>query len=149
MADEIQTFLGTGWGFPPSFDKAAKNVKMVADIIDIAESIHIILATIPGERLMQPQFGCSLIRTVFEQTDSNLVTSLSHLIYHALLDFEPRIVFLGIEVLDLNGLNGILSIRVDYSIIITNTRHNIVFPFYLIEGTNLSSTDFKNNLANE
>ena len=140
MADDIQTFLGTGWGFPPSFDKGTKNVKMVADIKDIAESIHIILATIPGERLMQPEFGCALNRMAFEQIDSNLITALNHVIYHALLNFEPRVVFLSLQVLDTNELNGILSIRVDYTVIITNTRHNIVFPFYLIEGTNLSGS---------
>lgn len=111
---------------------------MVSDTEDIAESIRIILSTIPGERLMQPKFGCNLRKLVFEKIDTTLIARLNHLIYHALLDFEPRINFLEAEIIDRDELNGILQIQVNYSIILTNTRHNIVFPFYLLEGTNIA-----------
>jgi phage baseplate assembly protein W len=87
---------------------------------------------------MQPEFGCNLKKLVFEKIDSSLIAELNHLIYHALLDFEPRINFLTAEIINRNELDGILHIQVNYSIIITNTRHNIVFPFYLLEGTNIS-----------
>ncbi|HEX5555520.1 MAG TPA: GPW/gp25 family protein [Chitinophagaceae bacterium] len=137
MEPEIKSFLGTGWAFPPAFDKANHHVRTASDARDIEQSIRIILSTTPGERLMQPEFGCALKRLVFEKIDSALVAELNHLVYRALLDFEPRVNFLAAEVIGRNDLNGILHIRVDYSIIITNTRHNIVFPFYLLEGTNL------------
>jgi phage baseplate assembly protein W len=138
MEPLIQSFLGTGWSFPPAFDKINHRVLMVSDTEDIAESIRIILSTTPGERLMQPKFGCNLKKLVFESIDTTLIAKLNHLIYHALLDFEPRINFLAAEIIDRDELNGILHIQVNYSIIITNTRHNIVFPFYLLEGTNIS-----------
>lgn len=132
------SFLGTGWGFPPAFDKVNHHVRMVSNQEDIAESIRIILSTTPGERLMQPEFGCNLKKLVFEKIDSTFVAELNHLIYYALLNFEPRINFLAAEILRRDELNGILHIKVDYFVIITNTRHNIVFPFYLSEGTNIS-----------
>lgn len=138
MEPLIQSFLGTGWSFPPAFDKINHRVRVVSDAEDIAESIRIILSTTPGERLMQPKFGCNLKKLVFERIDTTLVARLNHLIYHALLDFEPRINFLTAEIVDRNELEGILHIQVNYSIILTNTRHNIVFPFYLLEGTNIS-----------
>lgn len=138
MEPLIQSFLGTGWSFPPAFDKINHRVRMVSDTEDIAESIRIILSTIPGERLMQPKFGCNLRKLVFEKIDTTLIARLNHLIYHALLDFEPRINFLEAEIIDRDELNGILQIQVNYSIILTNTRHNIVFPFYLLEGTNIA-----------
>ncbi|TAM96938.1 MAG: hypothetical protein EPN39_12525 [Chitinophagaceae bacterium] len=138
MEPLIQSFLGTGWSFPPAFDKINHRVLMVSDTEDIAESIRIILSTTPGERLMQPKFGCNLKKLVFESIDTTLIAKLNHLIYHALLDFEPRINFLAAEIIDRDELNGILHIQVNYSIILTNTRHNIVFPFYLLEGTNIS-----------
>ncbi|MGH2643247.1 MAG: GPW/gp25 family protein [Chitinophagaceae bacterium] len=137
MDSVIHSFLGTGWGFPPAFDKTNHHVRMVSDAEDIAESIRIILSTIPGERLMQPEFGCHLKRLVFEKVDSTLIAELSHMIYHALLEFEPRVNFISVEVIEQDELEGILQIQVNYSIIITNTRHNIVFPFYLMEGTNI------------
>jgi len=140
MVDELQSFLGTGWSFPPTFDKVGYGVRMSSDLVDIEESLRLILGTIPGERIMQPEFGCDLRRMVFERIDSNLIATLNHVIYHALLNFEPRVNFLGLEVVDRNDVDGILKIKVDYTVIITNTRHNIVFPFYLIEGTNLAES---------
>ena len=137
--DEVSSFLGTGWSFPPSFNKTDNAVEMVSDINDIEESIKIILSTTPGERLMQPEFGCDLKRLVFEKIDSTLSANLDHLIYHALLNFEPRITFLSTEILDQNDSNGLLHVKINFKVIITNSRHNIVFPFYLIEGTNVSS----------
>ena len=137
--EEVKSFLGTGWSFPPVFNKSDHSVSIVSDITDIEESIRIILSTTPGERIMQPEFGCDLKRLVFEKIDSTLIASLDHLIYHALLNFEPRITFLSTEVLEQNDGNGLLHINIHYKVIITNSRHNIVFPYYLIEGTNVSS----------
>ena len=138
--NEVTSFLGTGWSFPPDFNRVDNSVQMVSDISDIEDSIRIILSTTPGERIMQPEFGCDLKRLVFETIDSTLLASLDHLIYHALLNFEPRITFLNTEILNLESQNGQLLIQINFKVIITNSRHNIVFPFYLLEGTNVSST---------
>ena len=137
MVTEIKSFLGTGWTFPPTFDKLSFSNAMSSNETDIHESLLIILSTTPGERLMQPEFGCDLKRLVFEKIDSSLINNLNDIIYYALLRFEPRINFESVEILNRNELDGILHIVVNYSIIITNTRHNIVFPFYLLEGTNV------------
>lgn len=137
--NEVKSFLGTGWSFPPDFNRVDNSVQMVSDINDIEESIRIILSTTPGERIMQPEFGCDLKRLVFETIDSTLIASLDHLIYHALLNFEPRITFINTEVLNMETMSGQLMIRINFKVISTNSRHNIVFPFYLLEGTNVSS----------
>lgn len=138
MAKEIQSFLGTGWSFPPSFDKLDASVEMVSDVTDIEESIRIILSTIPGERLMQPDFGCDIKKLVFEIADTWLVSELNHIIYHALLQYEPRINFIGLTVADRSQQAGVLYVQLTYTIIATNTRHNMVYPFYYQEGTNIS-----------
>ena len=137
MVTEIKSFLGTGWTFPPAFDKLSFSNAMSSNETDIHESLLIILSTTPGERLMQTEFGCDLKRLVFEKIDSSLINNLNDIIYYALLRFEPRINFESVEILNRNELDGILHIVVNYTIIITNTRHNIVFPFYLLEGTNV------------
>lgn len=139
MATNKLSFLGTGWSFPVCFDPLGHEIRMVSDQVDIEESIRIILGTLPGERVMQPTFGCNLRRLVFETVDARLVTEINHLVYNALLDFEPRVNFLGAEVLDRSVLSGLVRLRIDYSIIVTNTRHNMVYPFYFTEGTNLSA----------
>jgi len=139
MADELRSFLGTGWSFPPTFTKSPEMVRMVSDVEDIKQSLFIILGTIPGERLMRPEFGCDLKRLVFEINDSTLIASFNHMIYHGLLNFEPRVNFIDAVIVNRDELDGVLHIQVNFDIITTNTRHNIVFPFYLQgEGTNVS-----------
>jgi len=138
MEIKLHSFLGTGWSFPPTFDKSMRHVQLVSDEEDIKQSIHIILSTEPGERFMQPAFGCGLRKFVFEKLDSTFIAGINHAIYHALLNFEPRINFIDAVVINREDADGILLIEINYTIIITNTRHNIVFPFYILEGTNIS-----------
>lgn len=140
MADEVRSFLGTGWSFPPTFVKNSPQVQMQSEEKDIYESIFILLSTTPGERIMQPEFGCDLKRLAFEINDSTLIATIDHLIYHALLNFEPRVNYIDTRIIDRNELDGVLHLEVNFTIITTNTRHNIVYPFYLQgEGTNVSA----------
>jgi len=135
----INSFLGTGWSFPPAFDKAGGSAVMSHTVTDIEESIRIILGTVPGERMMEPKFGCNLHRLVFEKVDSEMITEISDLVEHALLDFEPRVNFESLDVLLRDDAHGILHLQIHYTIITTNTRHNMVYPFYFLEGTNIVS----------
>ena len=136
---EIHSFLGRGWAFPPSFDKAGRTLLMSYAIEDIEESIRIILGTTPGERMMQPGFGCNLKKLVFEKADSTLIAEINHLIYHALLEYEPRVIYIDTDVVYRNDMEGFLQLRLHYQVISTNTRHNMVYPFYFLEGTNITS----------
>lgn len=135
MIKGIKSFLGTGWGFPPRFNKLTHSVDMVSDLEDIAQSIRIIMGTYPGERIMQPKFGCYFRDWVFENIDGELLLKINEEIARALLNFEPRVNFINSEVVSRDEYNGLLLIRINYTVIITNTRHNIVFPFYYNEGT--------------
>ena len=56
----MASFYGTGWSFPPAFDNTLSGVQMVSDMVDIQESLQILLSTRPGERIMQPNYGCDL-----------------------------------------------------------------------------------------
>lgn len=134
---EIQSFLGTGWSFPPRFDKVGRTAIMVSDLADIEESIRIILSTMPGERLMQPEFGCDIRKLVFEKYASSLMGELKHMIYYALLYYEPRVKNVDVTLLSRNEPEGLLYLQLEFTVIVTNTRHNMVYPFYFLEGTSL------------
>jgi phage baseplate assembly protein W len=137
MENSEKAFLGNGWAFPPSFDIEKKTVRMVSEEEDIRQSILIILRTIPGERVMSPNFGCGIIKRVFETTDATSLSILRDLIYDSLLFFEPRIKSEDIHIVPDKKILGKLLIHISFKIIITNTRNNMVFPFYAKEGTNL------------
>ncbi len=138
MQKDLISFLGNGWSFPPAFHKFSQSVQMVSAIEDIKESIRIILDTFPGERIMQPEFGCYIRRLVFERNGESLLVKINEVIYRALLNFEPRVKFINAEIMEQDFESGLLRISIHFSVIITNTRHNIVYPFYFSEGTNVS-----------
>ncbi|MCB1947899.1 GPW/gp25 family protein [Nitrosomonas sp.] len=134
-----KSFLGTGWAFPPQFSQNG-TVKRVTAEDDIRESLYILLSTNPGERTMQPTYGCGLKAHVFEEIDEAEITVITDLIRRAILFFEPRIIVERIDVDTENEndrLNGLIKIQITYIVRSTNNRHNIVYPFYFTEGTNV------------
>jgi len=131
--NEENSFLGKGWSFPPTFDNAGGEVLMLKGEDDIQSSLQVLLATKLGERVMQPLFGCNLDAMVFELLDTTLKTEMKNLIERAILFFEPRINIDKIDIDSQNDLNGVVIITVNYVVRSTNTRGNLVFPFYLSE----------------
>ncbi len=125
-------FLGTGWGFPPTFLPGSHTVRLVSDVEDIRESLGILLTTSLGERLMHPTYGCDLRRYLFEPVDTTLATRIRDLVETAILYHEPRIRPECVTLED-RTTEGLLLIHVEYVIRSTNSRHNFVFPFYKAE----------------
>jgi phage baseplate assembly protein W len=134
MADD--SFLGTGWGFPPEFDPLARKSRMVSAEDDIRESLQILLSTSPGERVMNPAFGCGLRTRVFGSVSAGMITEVKDMVERAILFYEPRITLNGIDVVQHDALGGILDIDIRYTVRSTNTRSNLVYPFYYLEATN-------------
>ncbi len=131
-----KSFLGTGWGFPPTFRKETGGVEMVSGEDDIRQSLEILLHTRIGERFLVPTYGCELKSYIFEPLTSTLESKLRDLISTAILYHEPRIEPNEIHFLKEPQENR-LVIEIAYTVISTNTRNNIVFPFYLDEGTDI------------
>lgn len=129
-------FLGRGWSFPPEFDDAG-GMRMVDGERDIHESLRILFTTLRGERVMRPEFGGGLERFVFARIDETAIALLVDAIRFAILHFEPRIRVEDVQVDRTGALDGRVWLDVRYTVIETNTRSNIVFPYYLAEGTNL------------
>ncbi len=128
--DKNIAFLGTGWSFPPAFDKISSSVEMTSGREDIDRSLEILLSTRPGERVMQPGYGCNLDRLLFEPLDTSLKTYMEEMVKTAILYFEPRITVNAIEISEIDGFSGQVRLAVDYTIRTTNSRYNYV---YLIE----------------
>ena len=132
-----KTFLGIGWKFPPEFDRQTKSVTLVSEEQDIKESLFILMSTRPGERVLQPEYGCDLSVLNFESINEGLINRASEIIHDAVLHFEPRITLDDVFVSTKNMYDGILEISLVYSIRKTNKRNNIVYPYYLLEGTDV------------
>lgn len=142
MADDRPqtSFLGTGWAFPPEFEVGVGAV-MVADEQDIRESLHILFQTSIGERLFQPSYGLDLRDALFEPIDTTTKTLLEDQIRVSILIHEPRIKLLRLS-LDTSSraAQGEILLDIDYAIKSTNSRFNLVFPFYTSDGNELAGT---------
>lgn len=133
----IKSFLGTGWSFPPVFEHQMNSVKMVSDEEDIRQSLILLLSTTPDERIMNPDYGCDLHRIMFQPMTNATQFLIKDVIKTAVLFYEPRITLDDI-VIDYSGeLDGIVYITLHYTIRKINIRSNIVFPFYKTEGTSV------------
>jgi len=130
------SFLGSGWNFPPTFVKGPQGLAMVSAEEDIRQSLEILLTTSVGERFLRPTYGCDLKKYVFEPLDAGMVAYIKDLVNTAILYHEPRIRMLDLK-LAKDQAEGRLLITVEYIIRSTNTRSNYVFPFYQDEGTDI------------
>ncbi|WP_337041988.1 GPW/gp25 family protein [Emticicia sp. 17c] len=133
--NDLDVIIGTGWGFPPTFLKNGDLV-MTTGADDINASLHILLSTTIGERIMQPQYGCNLKSFLFDPMNVTMEAYIKKIVGDAIIYFEPRI---SLEKLTVNFVQpeGRMEILIDYLIDSTNSRANYVYPFYIVEGTEI------------
>ena len=124
-------FLGKGWSFPPTFLPTFGSIDMVEGREDINQSLHIILSTSFGERVMRPNFGCNLKDFQFEPLNIGFLTYLQDVVTTALIYHEPRIRVDNVSIKTDDQLEGKLLITVDYTIKTSNSRFNFVYDYYL------------------
>jgi phage baseplate assembly protein W len=132
--DPTKAFLGSGLAFPAAADSRGA-IAMVAYEEDIRQSLQIILATNPGERVMRPDFGAGLRDFVFEPADLSTINRVQTRVQEALIDWEPRIDVQQVNVTLDPVMKNTLYISIQYRVRATNTVANLVYPFYLEEGT--------------
>jgi uncharacterized protein len=136
MNTPYNSFLGTGWSFPPAFDHESGQVGMVSDLVDIEQSLDILLSTSLGERVMVPDYGCNLDDYMFESLNNSLIGLIKHHVENAILFYEPRIIAEKVDVTTADSfdlIEGRFTITVEYRIPETNSRYNYVYDYYLNE----------------
>jgi uncharacterized protein len=129
-----KSFLGTGWAFPPGFSRGGQ-VDMVSDERDIHESLLILMATRPGERVMHPRYGCGIQAMVFENVSESVRTEIQAMVLRAIDACEPRVTVELISVHPDPDDDTVLMIEILYRVRATNTVHNLVYPFHVGAGT--------------
>lgn len=133
MNKVFNSFLGTGWSFPPTFNHETGSVELVSNEEDIRQSLNILLSTTLGERVMQPKYGCDLTNYVFESLNSSVIGYLKDRVKNAILYYEPRIIAEKIEVTAAESfdlIEGKFTISIEYTIPGTNSRFNYVYDYY-------------------
>ena len=124
-------FLGKGWPFPVFNHQREIPPRVGED--SIRDSIWIILATSPGERVMRPDFGCGMHDLVFSVNDVATLSRVKNEVHDALVRWEPRIEVLNVTAEE-KGRGEVLLINIHYRVRSTNNFFNLVYPFYLTVG---------------
>ncbi|MDN3354884.1 GPW/gp25 family protein [Actinomadura sp. DC4] len=126
-------YLGTGLAFPLRLDE---NGHFALNDMNahVRQAIGLILATGKGERIMRPDFGAGLSDLVFAPMSAATMTLVGHEVREALTRYEPRIDILALDVSADPDVPERLVITLDYRVRRTDTRLNLVYPFYLDRG---------------
>jgi hypothetical protein len=133
-------FLGTGWSFPPEFVQNGRGVVMTTDAEDIQNSLKILFGTLQGERFMLPRYGLKPHELLFEPASTTMKAFLEDRIKTAILIQEPRIRLLSLDVDSPDPNDGTTRISLEYEVRSTNSRYNLVFPFYRHDSNELLGT---------
>lgn len=132
---DTDAFLGRGWSFPPRLTE--DGAAMATYEQDIEQSLRVLFSTTPGERVNRYEYGCPLSRYAFEPMTTEVTARMRNDITRAILLFEPRITLEEVS-FEEHADEGLLLIQLTYTIVRTNSRSNMVYPFYLNEGSNLN-----------
>jgi Bacteriophage baseplate protein W len=125
-----RNFLGKGWKYPVEVDRAG-GIAMSELDESIRQSIHIILGTAPGERVMRPNFGCDIHDLVYAPNNLNTAALAAHYAVEALNKWEPRIEDVEAHADSSSDDANRLDITIKYKVRATNSSRNLVYPFYI------------------
>lgn len=131
---DANSFLGQGFKFPVQTDPVTGRMMTSSYEQDIEEAVYIILMTRKGERVRNPEFGCSIHEFMFGTLDFTSLKEIERSVEEALILWEPRINEIAVEAILDEADSGKLLVKIGYSVRTTNNPFNLIFPFYMNEG---------------
>lgn len=107
-------------------------VALVSERESIRQSILLLISTMPGERVMRPQYGCNLQQLVFMLNDATTQGLAMHYVRSALEQWEPRIDILHLDAnCNINSPN-IMDISLDYRIRHLQQTDQLIIAYHLM-----------------
>ncbi|RBQ14991.1 phage baseplate protein [Spongiactinospora rosea] len=125
-----EPFLGTGWRFPILPDEAGR-LGYATGEESIEHCLRALLLTGTGERVMRPDFGTRAQESVFAPGSVQNLRDLERSIADAVRAYEPRVELDAVRAEADPADESRVTVSVEYRIRRTNTKANLVFPFYL------------------
>lgn len=123
-------YLGRGWGFPVRPGPVDGRLAVEEGPAKVRRSILIILETEPGERIMNPTFGCPLRSYLMAPNSIATRTLIGRDVEAALRRWEPRIDVIAVDVTPGDDA-AMAEISIAYRHIRDGRPGNLVVPFYL------------------
>lgn len=123
--------IGRGLAFPLHLNDQS-HLATVADDANIRRSIRLILFTVPGERLMRPDFGCEIHSLIFHPCNDQTAATAERYVREALQMWEPRIEVIDVAVSFENVEIGEMIINISYRHKQQHDLRSLVVPYYIL-----------------
>lgn len=124
-------YIGKGLSFPLRLSDRDR-LSMVDNEAEIRQSIQIIIMTVPGERVMRPEFGCEIHNLIFHPANWQTAAEAERYVREALQRWEPRIDIESVIVTPGGTEIGELLIDIEYRLTGQPDTRSLVYPFYLL-----------------
>lgn len=136
VTNPADQWLGRGFAFPlrpmpaPGATDDRAGIRMLGGMELVRQSVETILDTEPGERVMEPLFGCGLRQYLMEPNTAVTRTAIRQEITTALTQWEPRIRLSEVTVSP-GDEPALIVIDIAYVRLPDLRPDNLVYPFYL------------------
>lgn len=109
-------------------------VAMVDGAAAIRQSLMLLLSTVPGERVMRPDYGSYLHRLLFANNDQTTAGLAIHYVRQAVRRWEPRVSIIDIDADIDPEIESQLNITLTYRARATLSTETLVYPLDLAGG---------------
>lgn len=109
-------------------------IAMVQEEASVRQAILLLLSTVPGERVMRPDYGSELHRLVFALNDDTTAGLAIHYVRRALERWEPRIDLLHLDANRSAEEPFRLDISLEYRVRTTRRTDRLLFGLELAGG---------------
>lgn len=124
--------LGLGWSFPMTPED--RGPTLVGGAAKVEQSLRLILFTAPGERVLQPEFGCGLRELIFRPNTATFRAQLVDRVRSAILRWEPRVDLIDVIAETSVAAPTLVDLHISYRLRVTNQVFNKIYPLVLSEG---------------
>lgn len=118
---------------PPGLGYSAQGgIAMAEDEQAIRQALLLLLSTVPGERVMRPEYGCHIHRLLFAPNDDTTAGLAIHYVRSAIQQWEPRIDIVSLDAGRDPLRAELLTVSLTYRIRATLWTDSIGFSINLI-----------------
>lgn len=106
-------------------------VALATEEESVRQAVLLLLSTIPGERVMRPDYGCDLYRLIFSPNDDTTAGLAIYYVRRAVERWEPRVDVLEVDASRHPEIDNCLNILLSYRIRQSLRTDSLVLPLNL------------------
>jgi phage baseplate assembly protein W len=123
--------FNVGGTFPGLTLSAQGGIGMVEGEAAVRQAVLLLISTVPGERVMRPEYGCDLYQLLFSLNDDTTAGMAIHYISLALRRWEPRIDIVRLDATANPVRPEVLDIMLEYRVRATDSVRQLALSMNL------------------